>query len=510
MPSKCGKCVVIVGIIIVLLTYGLLHMSKHHAVNQLSSPFPIPFNGTVYLIGPPSLGVELSAAGFPNHRQINASSLRNVPPSSVVAVDWGYLARLGNSSIRSYLGLLLKNHDFIIIGVNGSDALAAEIALVNAWREAFNASVAVVPWAGNGDYVVAAAMGDRDLMIGPATINDLGIKRYEWSEFMAAATEPAPSQLFELPEPALQSLPSSTTGSDVCEYMAGSSAFSGQVDINGNSYFFFTGPYYIHDNQYGIDTDTEYYADFCIAINGHVSIIAFNGIQYPYIPGNTWTWVWAKPGSGAGLNWLSSYQDYYSSYECAKGVVTPDMASVCPINGVTFTGWGAWWGYSPTPIQGQESYDVGIGIRASGIGFTGGVNIIVPPSTITIYTEPAAGPTINFTWVLQPSTSYVMEPNSLDTATSNYFIVNGARTWYPSSFVELAIPMGVSASVNTGGWTGCANELASFRMYWLIFYPQPPPTLIPYYHIINNYMYGWHFTCTGSGSPPRSPLPQFG
>ncbi|MFP3306330.1 MAG: hypothetical protein RXN93_03255, partial [Thermocladium sp.] len=93
MPSKCGKCLVIVGIIIVLLTYGLLHMSKHHAANQLSSPFPIPFNGTVYLIGPPSLGVELSAAGFPNHRQINASSLRNVPPSSVVAVDWGYLAR---------------------------------------------------------------------------------------------------------------------------------------------------------------------------------------------------------------------------------------------------------------------------------------------------------------------------------------------------------------------------------------------------------------------------------
>ncbi len=84
-----------------------------------------------------------------------------------------------------------------------------------------------------------------------------------------------------------------------------------------------------------------------------------------------------------------------------------------------------------------------------------------------------------------------------------------------SSFVEIAVPMGVSASVNTGGWMGCTNELASLDMYWLVFYPQPPPSLTPYFHVINwGYAHqssstgGWRFSCTGNGlPPPQSPPP---
>ncbi|GGP20481.1 hypothetical protein GCM10007981_08740 [Thermocladium modestius] len=473
----------------------------------------------MYLAGPVSLGARLAAAGFPNFRQINASNIKDVPPGSVVAVDWGYLIKnINSSSVTNYLEPLLRGHDFIIISINGSDALAAEVAIANAWREAFNSNVVVVPGPGNEDYVVAAAIGSRVLLMGPATASDLGVKRYEWSEFMVSSTRPTSSQLFGLIASSFQPLSSSTAGSDVCEYMASQyNAVPGQVNyINGgNTYFFLTGQEYVYDNQYGIDTDTEYAADFCIAVSGDVNLGAFNNIRYPYIPGNTWTWIWVRPGPGTSINWLSSYQDYYSSYECAKGVVTPDMAPVCPINGVTFAGWGYWWGIYPMAGQDQESYDVGVGISTSGVGFTGGVNVMVPPSTISIYGEPSVALSTNYTWVMQPSVSYAMEPNSLDTATSNFYIVNGALTWGASSFVEIAVPMGVSASVNTGGWMGCTNELASLDMYWLVFYPQPPPSLTPYFHVINwGYAHqssstgGWRFSCTGNGLPPQSPPPQ--
>ncbi len=109
---SCKRCIAIVGVIIavslVMATYGSLHVHRSFigSPHEPRPPQAFPFNGAVYLAGPVSLGgARLAAAGFPNFRQINASNIKDVPPGSVVAVDWGgYLIKnINSSSVTNYL-----------------------------------------------------------------------------------------------------------------------------------------------------------------------------------------------------------------------------------------------------------------------------------------------------------------------------------------------------------------------------------------------------------------------